>query len=191
METIQVKIKNKKVVTVPSKFYEISQNNSGGSHVVDDKLCHRLFIEADSAEEATRIAEDLGCYWDGCYNGMDCSCCGDRWYQPDSPLNFDEMNTRWGGYEVSVWLTEGKKKGTINSDVEIQKLKAMYPGATWLTEPIVENKYGSARVIGKMRVDNVEQYAQILADGFGWTTPDARIFYKNGEVKEIFMRKKN
>jgi hypothetical protein len=190
METIQVKIKgSKKTVTVASKFYEISQNNSGGSHVVDDKVCHRLFIEANSAEEATRIAEDLGCYWDGCSNGRDCSCCGDRWYQPDSPLDFDVMNTRWGGYEVSQWLTEGKKKGTISKDVAIQNMKAKYPGAEWLTEPIVENKYGSTRVVGKIKVDSVELYAQILADQFGWTTPEARIFYNNGEVREIYMNK--
>lgn len=170
-------------------FYEISQNNSGGSFDTDEKVCHRLFIEAKSVEQAIEIAENLGCYWNGCENGMDCSCCGDRWYQPDSPLDFDMMNTRWGGYEVSNWLTESKNKGPINNDVAIQNLKDMYPGAVWLTEPIVENKYGSKRVIGKIRVDNVEQYAQILANLYGWTKPDARIFYLNGEVKEIFSKK--
>jgi hypothetical protein len=177
------------ITAVKSKFYEISQNNSGGSFVTNDKLCHRLFIEADSPEEATRIAEDLGCYWDGCSNGMDCNCCGDRWYQPDTPLDFDNMNKRWGGYDVSFWLTDGKNKGTINKDVEIQNMKAKYPDATWLTEPIVENKYGSTRIFGKIKVDSVELYAQILTDQFGWTEPDARIFYKNGEVKEIYMNK--
>jgi hypothetical protein len=188
METLISAIKKKE--KKQSQFYEISQNNSGGSHVVDDKLCHRLFIEADSPEEATRIAEDLGCYWDGCYNNMDCPCCGDRWYQPDEPLDFDNMNKRWGGYEVAIWLTEGKKKGTINKDVAIKEVKAMYPGAEWLTEPILENKYGSARVVGKIKLTGVELYAQILADQFGWTKPDARIFYKNGEVKEIHSNKK-
>jgi hypothetical protein len=39
METIST-IKEKKQL----QFYEISQNNSGGSHIVDDKVCHRLFI---------------------------------------------------------------------------------------------------------------------------------------------------
>ena len=43
-------------------FYLFDQNNSGGSFVLNDKLCHRLFIEADSAEEAVSIAENLGCY---------------------------------------------------------------------------------------------------------------------------------
>lgn len=37
---------------------------------------------------------------------------------------------------------------------------------------------------------NVEQYAQHFANEYGWTTPDCRIFYKNGKVKEIFTCKK-
>lgn len=36
--------------------------------------------------------------------------------------------------------------------------------------------------------DNVEDYAQYLADNFGWTIPDIRIFYKNGEVREVFSK---
>ena len=68
------------------KFYEISQNNSGGFFVEDDKLCHRLYIEAETSEEATEIAEGLGCYWDGCSDGTDCSCCGDRWYPPQDEV---------------------------------------------------------------------------------------------------------
>ena len=28
-------------------FYEFDQNNSGGHFTVNDKVCHRLFIEAE------------------------------------------------------------------------------------------------------------------------------------------------
>jgi hypothetical protein len=28
-----------------------------------------------------------------------------------------------------------------------------------------------------------------MANLFGWTSPDVRVFYKNGEVKEIFSSK--
>jgi hypothetical protein len=55
-----------------SKFYKFSQNNSGGSFDVDDKLCHRIFIEADSVNEANRITEGLGIYFNGVSRGMDC-----------------------------------------------------------------------------------------------------------------------
>ena len=54
-------------------FYSYHQNNSGGffcSPAID------VVIEADSAEEANRIAESKGLYFDG---QGDCDCCGNRW----------------------------------------------------------------------------------------------------------------
>ena len=119
-------------------FFEFDQNNSGGSFDVDDKICHRLFIEAESSEEATEIAESLGCYWDGCAQGIDCNCCGDRW----------------------------------SSDPDEVELPY-----TW--EPF----QGDA-----IEVKTIEEYAQYEADTWGWTSPDGRIFYKNGKVIEIFRR---
>lgn len=168
------------------KFYELSQNNSGGSFDVDSKLCHRLFIEAENEMTALRIAEDLGCYWDGVDDGRDCPCCGDRWYRSASEVNLEEMNTKWNGYEVAKWLEKGSK---ADHNDAVNALKAQYPGSEWLVEPIMENKYGSTRVIGRIRLDSVEQYAQIMANLYGWTKPDCRIFYANGEVKEIFSHK--
>lgn len=169
-----------------TQFYEISQNNSGGSFVTDDKLCHRLFIEAESSDEAANIAEDLGCYWDGCATGSDCPCCGDRWYRPwtSDGIDLEEMNTKWNGYEVNEWVKNSSK------ETAIEDFKSRYEGMVWLVEPKIENKYGSDRISGRVRLDNIEQYAQICANLYGWTTPDARIFYKNGEVKEIFKNEK-
>ena len=69
-------------------FYEFDQNNSGGVFITDNNLCHRLYIEADSIDEAISKAEELGCYWDGVTKGLDCPCCGDRWYQPYESLDF-------------------------------------------------------------------------------------------------------
>lgn len=167
-----------------TKFYEVSQNNSGGSFVVNDKVCHRLFIEASSEEESLSIAEDLGCYWNGVSEGMDCECCGDRWYGSDE-IDFDKINNKWNGYEYAAYLS------SYNESVEnlIDKIKSNFPDARWAEELKVENKYGSNRVVGRMFIDNIEQYAQLMADLYGWTTPDCRIFYKNGEVKEIFSNK--
>jgi hypothetical protein len=31
-------------------------------------------------DDANSIAESIGMYFDGCSDGRDCSCCGDRWY---------------------------------------------------------------------------------------------------------------
>ena len=74
-------------------------------------------------------------------------------------------------------------------DVYIQNLKAQYPGQTWLVEPVLENKYGSTRVIGRIRLDSIEQYAQIMANLYGFTKPDGRVFYANGGIKEIHSAK--
>ena len=64
-------------------FYFI-QNNSGGSfdHEESQGIGYGLFIEADSADEACVRAESIGLYFDGCDDGVDCDCCGDRWSRP-------------------------------------------------------------------------------------------------------------
>lgn len=114
------------------KWFEYTQNNSGGSFVEDDKLCHRLFIEAKYATEAEFIATGMGVYFNGCEDDRDCSCCGDRWYRVD------------------------------DSDA--------------LDFPIE---------FGGIVMNNIEEYAQHLADEWGWSTIDGRIFYKDGTVKDV------
>jgi hypothetical protein len=64
-------------------FYQFNQNNTGGSFDVNDKVCHRLLIEAKSEKQSIKIAKKLGVYFNGCDKGIDCECCGDRWYYPD------------------------------------------------------------------------------------------------------------
>lgn len=118
------------------KWFEFSQNNTGGSFDVDDNVCHRLFIEAVDEETASSIAETKGVYFDGVDEGRDCPCCGDRWSSYYNEVKF----------------------------------------------PV---DYGSGKVF-----NTVEEYAQYLADDYGWTTPDARIFYQDGSVKEIFKKGK-
>ena len=118
------------------KYFEFSQNNSGGSFDVDDKLCHRLIIQAETEEQAVTKAEEMGVYFDGCQNGIDCNCCGDRWYSP--------------------------------SEVQIDKMAKVY----------------------KKPMESIEDYAQFIANEYGWTTPDVRIFYADGKVTEIFKVKK-
>ena len=112
------------------KWFLFQQNNSGGYFDVDNKVCHRVFIQATNASEAEDIAEGLGIYFNGVDNGNDCGCCGDRW-----------------------------------SSADIVELPVKYFGAIELT--------------------TVEEYAQYLADTYGSTTPDGRLFYKNGNVVDV------
>lgn len=58
-------------------FYDYRQNNSGGNFTLPAVT---VIVEADNAQEADYIAEDLGLYWDGVRLEIDCDCCGDRWY---------------------------------------------------------------------------------------------------------------
>lgn len=61
-----------------TKFYEFSQNNSGGSFDVDENVCHRVIIEAIDAKHAQNIFEPMIENQSG-----SCPCCGDRWYRAD------------------------------------------------------------------------------------------------------------
>jgi hypothetical protein len=162
-----------------TKFYEITQNNSGGSFVTDDKLCHRMFIEAESYKEAVRKAEDMGCYWDGVEDGMDCPCCGDRWYRPDE-VNFAGIVKKYGGYPVSKFI--------YNMDDATSVLKGIYEGLEWHEEPKEIEKYSSPYVEGVVKLRSIEDYAQVVANMFGWEGIDSRIFYKDGSVKVIFRK---
>lgn len=83
-------------------FYHFHQNNSGGFLV--EPACE-VFIEADTADEANAIALKNGLYFDGCSKGMDCACCGDRWYEAfegDCLENEEELQARIKSYSWSA-----------------------------------------------------------------------------------------
>lgn len=159
------------------KWFVFDQNNSGGSFVVNDKVCHRLFIEADSFDNAVEKAEELGCYWNGVDEGIDCPCCGDRWYKWEDTIDLDEYNNE--GYRVGVY-------DKANAKTRWNKKYGKYEV---IEEPTWQEEYGIGEYTGKIRFRNVEEYAQYLADEYGWTTPDVRIYYHDGDVKEIFSNK--
>ena len=62
-------------------FYTFRQNNSFGTFDVNDNVDHFVIIEAESSGEADDIGESIGIYFDGVEKGIDCECCGDRWYR--------------------------------------------------------------------------------------------------------------
>ena len=74
-----------------TKFYEYRQNNSGGSFLNDKEngICEYVVIEAFNSNDANDRAEKIGLYFDGCSNGNDCPCCGDRWYRADESEGSD------------------------------------------------------------------------------------------------------
>ena len=152
------------------KFYEFCQNNSGGFFMVDDKVCHRLFIEAKTFADAVDKAEELGCYWNGVEEGIDCECCGDRWLLYEDIVDIEKYKTE--GYKVSFL-----------SKKDWSKYRKKY---RIIQEPKAEKGYVSTWIVGAIGFDNIEEYAQFLANEYGWTTPDTRIYYQDGTVKEFF-----
>lgn len=63
-------------------FYTYHQNNSGGSFAYDESrgIANYVIVEAANSDEADARALNVGLYFDGCDQGLDCDCCGDRWY---------------------------------------------------------------------------------------------------------------
>lgn len=156
-------------------FYEFNQNNSGGSFEVNDKVCHRVIIEATDATEANYLAERLGIYFNGCDRGMDCSCCGDRWSEAwGDGINLEKMNER--GYEVNVYS---------HYDHPEAKWLEKYGKYNILEKPKWRQIYSSRSYEGKITFKDIEEYIQFLANEWGYKPIDARIYYKNGTVKEI------
>lgn len=106
------------------KFYQYRQNNSGGDFYTDENLGIEVLIAAKNADEADERATELGIYFDGCYNGYDCSCCGDRWstasdWNAVEPNKLDEyiqesLNARysypWGDPYIIVHHDNGDKQ---------------------------------------------------------------------------------
>lgn len=157
-------------------WYCFKQNNSGGSFIVDDKVCNRLFIEAESFDAAVKKAEELGCYWDGVDNGIDCPCCGDRWSKENNtPINLNKYRDE--GYVVSTY---------INSYTDgVSEWNNKYGNYEIVEQPKFTGVY-FRQYVGKIRIHGIEQYAQVLTDQYSWTVPDARIYYNDGNIKEIF-----
>jgi hypothetical protein len=60
-------------------FFRFCQNNSGGSFSLTNNLTHHVIVEAHDHIHANARFEELGGYFNGCADGLDCDCCGDRW----------------------------------------------------------------------------------------------------------------
>lgn len=74
-------------------FYRLRQTNVGGYFEEVPPIAACMFIEVDNETEAIKRAEELGCYWEGVKNKVDCECCGDRWtpeFTEASPVIDDE-----------------------------------------------------------------------------------------------------
>ena len=97
-------------------FYTYNQNNSGGHFDFDAKagVSHHVIIEADSEEQANDRAESIGLYFNGVEDGLDCECCGSRWYSPQDgttvPSNYGEsVNLKQSFAEAHAAVSYSRK----------------------------------------------------------------------------------
>ncbi len=159
-----------------AKFYEFTQNNSGGYFDVDDNVCNRVIIEAFDEKQAQKIFEPMIKN-----QSPSCPCCGDRW-MIDYPNEIDLLKWKKTGYSVGVYHG-------IYANVE-QRWFDLYSKFPRLEEPAwqIEPKRFK-EFSGKIYFESIEQYCQFLADEYGWTTPDIRIHFLNGTKKEIYSKK--
>jgi hypothetical protein len=135
-------------------WFNFRQNNSGGSFYFDKAkgLTVEVLIEAEDAASANSIAEEKGIYFEGIDDGIDCSCCGDRWYRVSNgepgepvpslygqPLSEASLWTRWSDREkdqkeVAIHYLDGRiewfnpptkdeKKETLSPPKEKPKAK--------------------------------------------------------------------
>lgn len=77
-------------------FYTFRQNNSRGVMHRNIDINEFVVIEGDSMSEVRDQAVTVGIYFDGCARGMDCYCCGDRWYMPEDDEDMDAVPSIYG-----------------------------------------------------------------------------------------------
>ena len=133
---------------------------------MDAKLCHRLFIEAESANMANAKLEDFGGYFNGVEDDRDCDCCGDRWYEVSASDAMEFPKT------YGTFTEERAKELSEKYNVEARKCKQV---------AII----GDEKRNWELVFTAIDQYAQWVADEYGWTSPDVRIYYADGKVLEI------
>jgi hypothetical protein len=65
-------------------FYCFVQNNSGGRFISDHRwgISQYVIVEGIDCEDIIERARSIGLYFNGCKDGRDCPCCGDRWITP-------------------------------------------------------------------------------------------------------------
>ena len=110
-------------------FYTFIQNNSGGDFEYNASrgISVYVVVECDSLKEAVELAGEIGIYFNGCDDGRDCDCCGDRWSEPWGKEDLDPVPSMYGypiadaippdkikwmkGYEGFIHYKDGLVKG--------------------------------------------------------------------------------
>lgn len=96
-------------------YYTFRQNNTGAFYKENPSkgIGKYVIVQADNAEEANERAEEIGLYFHGVSQGVDCRCCGDRWnktseqYGTESPEIYGDSLIKWANDDVYVHYKNG------------------------------------------------------------------------------------
>lgn len=101
-------------LTKGCKFYCYHQNNSGGNFNISPESAHYVFIEAHNVDESNKLAvENTEIYFDGCDEGIDCSCCGDRWGRACDKYDASDIPNIYGKSLVEYRGTHNKETAIV------------------------------------------------------------------------------
>lgn len=156
------------------KFYEFTQNNSGGYFDVDENVSHRVIIEAETEEEAEEKFRPMIENQSG-----SCECCGERWWVSAEEVELERYKT--DGYSATFY--------THYKDYK-ERWKKLFGMFTRKSKPkIIKQKWGEE--FGTLvYLQNIEEYCQFMANRYMFnTSPDSIIHYKNGKIEKIFATK--
>lgn len=117
-----------------NKFFYFMQNNSGGDFHFDEHrgITCNVVIEAGSPESANELALTKGLYFDGCADGLDCPCCGDRWYAvrhddvgDDAPSVYgNALGRKIESSFIFKWMPDGRETAVHYLDGRIEWFNA-------------------------------------------------------------------
>jgi hypothetical protein len=98
------------------KLFNFNQNNSGGSFVTDENVTYDTLFESKTSKGANKKAKEVGIYFNGCEEGYDCSCCGDRWSKAyhDTPDNYSVFE--FPDKESAIAYFEKEEKGMFRTE---------------------------------------------------------------------------
>jgi len=77
-------------------FYTFTQNNSGGFDIRNDYISEYVIVEGDDYSDIIHRALDVGIYFNGVRENIDCECCGDRWSKPSDDDDLDTVPAVYG-----------------------------------------------------------------------------------------------
>lgn len=156
-------------------FYSYHQSNPGGNF--DSNQPRELFIEAKSGQEADDRASKYHVYFNGCEDGIDCNCCGDRWYSNANSWSDHGSETPiLHGYEI--------RPDTTTKDIVLEKPEVLTYGFDYPYDVVVYYADDTEKrlTITQEDHDHAKQIQRDNAETFyGFS------YYRDGTLSEVYQ----